>query len=144
MGSLSDYLFGHSTQAVLELVCGDESAALAVATGVTTVRMPFDAVLTGVRASVTTAPTGANLIVDINQEGNSILSTKLSIDAGEKTSETAATAAVLWTNFLGNDKEITVDVDQVGSTVAGTGLKIKLYVTRINVSTAYDLVGEPV
>ena len=51
--------------------------------------------LTAVRATLTTAPVGSTLIVDINEGGTSILSTKLSIDASEKTSTTAATAAVI-------------------------------------------------
>jgi hypothetical protein len=79
---------------------------------------------------VTTAPTGSSLIIDINEGGASILSTKLSIDAGEKTSTTAASAAVLSDTSLADDAEITVDFDQVGSTVAGTGVKIWLLGTR--------------
>ena len=92
--------------------------------------MPYAMTLTSVRASVTTAPTGSSLIIDINEGGASILSTKLSIDAGEKTSTTAASAAVLSDTSLADDAEITVDFDQVGSTVAGTGVKIWLLGTR--------------
>jgi len=84
-----------------------------------------------VRASVTTAPTGSTLIVDINESGSTIMTTnKLSIDATEKTSETAATAPGITDSALADDAEITVDIDQIGSTVAGTGLKIYLIGTR--------------
>ena len=83
--------------------------------------------LLDVRASVTTAPTGADLVVDINETGASVLdSNKLTIDAGEKTSTTAATAAVITDADLADDAEITVDIDQIGSSVAGTGLKVYL------------------
>jgi hypothetical protein len=86
--------------------------------------------LTAVRASVTTAPTDAVLTVDINEGGTTILSTKLTIDATEKTSTTAATAAVISDSALADDAEITIDIDQVGSTVAGAGLKVALIGTR--------------
>jgi hypothetical protein len=93
--------------------------------------MPFAMTLTGVRAGVSTAPTGSTVIVDINEAGTSVLSTKLSIDATEKTSTTAATAAVISDSALADDAEITIDIDQVGSTVAGTGLKVWLLGTRV-------------
>lgn len=104
----------------------DETTALAVGTGKLTYRMPCAFVLTGVRASVTTAPTGSTLIVDINEGGASILSTKLSIDATEKTSVTAAVPAVISDPNLADDAEITIDIDQIGSTIAGAGLKVTL------------------
>jgi len=71
--------------------------------------------------------------VDINNGANSALSTKLSIDATEKTSATAATAAVINASFrdFAQDAEITIDIDQIGSTVAGAGLKTILRATRL-------------
>jgi hypothetical protein len=110
----------------IAIACSDETSDLATGTAVATFRMPYAFTLTGVRASVTTAPTGATLTVDINESGTSILSTKLTIDAGEKTSTTAATAAVISDSALADDAEITIDIDQIGSTVAGAGLKVYL------------------
>ena len=115
---------------VIGVACSDETTDLATGTGVVTFRMPFAMTLTAVRASVTTAPTGSTVIVDINEGGSSVLSTKLSIDASEKTSTTAATAAVISDSALADDAEITIDIDQVGSTVAGAGLKVWLIGTR--------------
>jgi hypothetical protein len=111
---------------VLQIAVSDEATALTTGTAKVTFRMPFAMTLTGVRASVGTAPTGAALIVDINEGGTTILSTKLSIDATEKTSTTAASAAVISDSSLADDAEITIDVDQIGSTVAGAGLKVAL------------------
>jgi len=108
------------------VACSDESTALTTGTAKVTFRMPYAMTLTAVRASVTTAPTGSTLIVDINEAGSSVLSTKLSIDATEKTSTTAATAAVISDSALADDAEITIDIDQIGSTVAGAGLKVWL------------------
>ena len=64
------------------------------------------------------------MAVDINESGTTILSTKLTIDASEKTSTTAATPAVISDATLADDAEITIDIDGVGSTVAGAGLKV--------------------
>ena len=112
------------------VAASDETTALTTGTGKVTFRMPHAMTLSGVRASVTTAPTGSVLTVDINESGTSILSTKLTIDATEKTSTTAATAAVISDSSLADDAEMTIDIDGIGSTIAGAGLKITFIGTR--------------
>lgn len=112
------------------IACSDETTALTTGTAKVTFRMPAAVTLTAVRASVTTAPTGSVLTVDINEGGASILSTKLTIDVSEKTSATAATPAVISDTALADDAEITIDIDTVGSTIAGAGLKVTLIGTR--------------
>lgn len=114
----------------LVIACSDETTALTTGTAKVTFRMPYAFTLTAVRASVTTAPTGAVLTVDINEGGASILSTKLTIDASEKTSTTAATPAVISDSALADDAEITIDIDQIGSTIAGAGLKVYMIGSR--------------
>jgi len=116
---------------VLSMACSDETTDLAVATSVYTFRMPFAMTLTGVKASVNTAPTGSTITVDINESAVSVLSTKLTIDATEKTSTTATTPAVISDSNLADDSEITIDIDQVGSTITGAGLKLTLYGTTV-------------
>lgn len=108
----------------------DETSDLETGTAKLVFRMPYAMTLSAVRASVTTAPTGASLIVDINESGTTILSTALSIDATEKTSTTAATPAVISDTALADDAEITIDIDQVGSTIPGAGLKVWLVGVR--------------
>lgn len=110
----------------IQIAVSDETTDLTTGTGKVTFRMPFAMTLTAVRASVGTAPTGAALQVDINEGGVSILSTPITIDAGEKTSTTAATPPVISDTTLADDAEITIDIDQIGSTVAGKGLKVSL------------------
>lgn len=104
----------------------DEDTDLTTGTAEITFRMPYAFTLTAVRASVKTAPTGSVLTVDINESGTTILSTKITIDATEKTSTTAATAPVISDSSLADDAEMTVDIDGIGSTIAGTGLKVTL------------------
>jgi hypothetical protein len=89
-------------------------------------RMPYGFTLSDVRASVNVAPTDATIIIDINEGGSSILSTKLSIDIGELTSTTAAVPVVISDPDLADDAAMNVDIDQIGSTIAGKGLKITL------------------
>jgi hypothetical protein len=112
--------------AELVIACSDETTNLTTGTAKVTFRMPYAMTLSSVRASVNTAPTGSTLIVDINEGGSTILSTKLSIDASELTSTTAATAAVISDTALADDAEVTIDIDQIGSTIAGKGLKVVL------------------
>lgn len=113
------------------IACSDETTALTTGTAKATFRMPHAMTLTAVRASVGTAPTGSTIIVDINEGGSTIMTTnKLSIDASEKTSTTAATAAGITDASLADDAEITIDIDQVGSSTAGAGLKVWLIGTR--------------
>lgn len=104
----------------------DETTALTAGTGKVTFRMPYAMTVTEVRASLNTAQTsGTILTVDINDGGTSILSTKLTIDNGEKTSTTAATPAVISDTVLADDAEITIDIDQIGDGTA-TGLKVTI------------------
>jgi hypothetical protein len=123
-------LSGGSVPAEIGIAISDETTNLSTGTAKVTFRMPYAMTLTGVRANVNTAPTGSTVIVDINEAGSTIHSTKLSIDASEKTSQTAASAAVISDSSLANDAEITIDLDQVGSTIPGKGGKIWLIGVR--------------
>lgn len=111
---------------VVQVAASDESTPLTTGPGKVTFRMPFAMTISAVRASLTVAQTsGSILTVDINEGGTSILSTKLTIDNGESTSTTAATAAVVSDTALADDAEITIDIDQVGDGTA-KGLKVTL------------------
>lgn len=119
-----------STESLIVAV-SDESTALTTGTNKITFRMPYAFTLTEVRASLTTAgTTSGTTTVDINEAGVSILSTKLTIDFGEKTSTTAATAAVISDTALADDAEITVDIDAISGGATETGLKIYLIGNR--------------
>ena len=80
-----------------------------------------------VKLRVKNAPTGAALIIDINEAGTSLFSTRPEIDA---------TAVVEDGNHVFSDTSIakgalvTVDIDQIGSTLAGSGLTVILEVIR--------------
>ncbi len=107
----------------LIVAVGDETTAITTGSAKITFRMPFAFTLSAVRASLTTAGTTLTT-VDINEGGATILSTKLTIDANENTSETAAAAAVISDTALADDAEITIDIDGAGTSAAG--LKVTL------------------
>jgi len=126
--SIKAYVDAYKTESFI-MACSDETTALTTGTAKVTFRMPYAFTLTDVRASVTTAPTteeGTAMTVDINESGSTILSTKLTFDTGEKTTESAATAAVISDTALADDAEITIDIDSVGTDAAGAGLKVTL------------------
>jgi len=111
------------------VACSDESTAIDSTGTKLTFRMPHAMTVTAVRASLNSACSTGTFTVDINEGGSTILSTKLTVDATEKTSETAATAAVISDSALADDAEITIDVDNTGDDTA-TGLKVALIGTR--------------
>jgi hypothetical protein len=110
----------------LIVAASDETTALTTGANKVIFRMPRAITLTSVRASLTTAQaSGTIFTVDINENGTSILSTKITIDNTEKTSTTAATLPVISDSSLGDDSEISIDIDQIGNGTA-TGLKVYL------------------
>lgn len=133
-GSSGDLLRNSTLADKVVFVCPLSEGTADVTSGTSkyVFRAPFDMVLDVPKASVTTAQaSGGILTVDINVDGATILSTKLTIDNAEKSSATAATPPVLTPGgqIVGNDQEITIDVDQVG--VAGAkGLKAYIVGTR--------------
>lgn len=114
------------TESFTVALSDEATTDLATGTDIITFRMPYAFTVTDVRASCNTAPVGSTIIVDINESGVSILSTKLSIDASETTSTTAATAAVISDASIADDAEVSFDIDQVGSTTPGKGLKVTI------------------
>jgi hypothetical protein len=113
----------------LIITVSDETTAITTGTAKTTFRMPWGMTLTAVRASLTTASSSGTPTIDINDGGTTILSTKLTIDANERTSTTAATPAVISDTALADDAEITIDIDVAGTGAAG--LKVYLIGTRL-------------
>ena len=111
------------------IAVGDETTPITVGASKVTFRMPYAFNLTSVRASLTAASNTGDVVVDINEAGATILSTKLSLDATEKTSMTAAVPVVISDANLADDAEITIDIDSSGS--GAIGLKVVLIGTRV-------------
>jgi hypothetical protein len=132
IGGGDDRLVLKGIEEILIIALSDETTNLTTGTDKIIFHMPFAMTLTGVKASVSEAPTGSTIIVDINEfpSGGSkatILSTKLSIDASEMSSLSAASAAVISDAALADNATLHFDIDQIGSSNAGKGLKVTLY-----------------
>ena len=110
------------------IACSNETTTLTSGNNKVRFRMPYALTLTGVRASLSVTSSSGAPQFDINESGTSILSTKLFIDAGEGTSTTAATAAVISDTALANDAEMSIDIDSAGTGAAGC--KITLLGTK--------------
>lgn len=98
------------------LACSDLTTNLTTGTGKAYFRAPYAFTITAVRASLNTAQTAGSIFtVDINENGTTILSTKITIDNNELTSVTAATPPVISDTSLADNSIISVDIDQVGT-----------------------------
>lgn len=75
---------------------------------------PFTGTIESVLLTLKTAPTDANFIVDIKRNGTSIFSTLLSVNAGQTTSATATTPAVLSNTLITLGDLVTFSVTQIG------------------------------
>lgn len=89
--------------------------------------LPYDFEVTSIKAKVDAAPGGSSLIIDIERNNVSMLSTLITIEATERSSLTAATQPVISTSTLDDDDDITVNINSVaGITTDPTGLTITL------------------
>jgi hypothetical protein len=114
---------------VFQVACSDRSTALSTGTNVASFRAPFAFTLTAVRSMVDTASSSGLVTVDINEGGTSVLgASKLSIDANEKTSTTAATPTSISDTAIADDAELTFDIDSAGT--GAKGLLVTLIGTK--------------
>jgi hypothetical protein len=130
--TLTNKTLGTGTVIPIELMVAlsDETTDLTTGVAKVTMRAPWAFTVTGVRSSVSTASSSGLVTVDINEAGATIMTTnKLSIDATEKTSTTAATAATVTDTAIANDAELTFDIDAAGT--GAKGLKVVIYGTRV-------------
>lgn len=100
----------------------DRTTTITAGTNKTSFPMPYAFTVTAVSAYCNTAPTGL-MTIDVNEDGTSILGTKLTIDANEQGSWTAATAATITDAAIAANAIVSVDVD---STTGGTGLTVTI------------------
>ena len=111
------------------LACSDETTAISDTGTVLTFYMPYDYTVTAVRASLTTTSSSGTPTIDINDGGTTILSTKITIDAGDLLSTDSATQPVIDDPDLADEAKITIDVDVTGTDA--TGLKCYIIGYRV-------------
>jgi hypothetical protein len=120
-------VFDTTNVRVYELIpaaLSDETTELTTGTGKAAFVIPYNFTLVGVAASLTTASSSGTPTFDVNEDGVSLLGTKIVIDANELTGGsadyqgTAAGAATITDTAIAAFAKITWDID-----VAGTGAK---------------------
>jgi hypothetical protein len=126
-----DSLNQQSTELLTFFIAGAQTAAAKKSSAL----VPMSGVITDIRAYVDTAPTGAALIVDVNKNGTTVFTTQgnrptIAISGNASTTTAPDVVAV-----AAGDR-ISVDVDQIGSGVAGSDLHVTVTIrsdlVRIN------------
>lgn len=81
-----------------------------------------------VRASVGTAPTGASVIADVNVSGTTIFGTQSNRPTIVASATTSGKVTAMSVVVVPDGGTVTVDIDQVGSILAGADLTVQLEV----------------
>lgn len=106
----------------------DEVTDIAAVNNALTFHVPRSFTAAEIWAGLSTVSSSGVVTVDVNKNGVTVFSTKITVDASEETSLTALTAAVLSsTTFVKGDK-ITIDIDTAGT--GAKGLKVYFLGTR--------------
>lgn len=88
---------------------------------------PYNFTITEIIGTAKTAPTGSSIIADVNVDGSTIITTdKVEIEATEVSSLTATTQPTITDAAHSKGQRLTVDIDQIGSTIAGQDLEIQI------------------
>lgn len=109
---------------IVRIVASGTNTAIANVVGGDFV-MPYSGFFTSVGATVDTAGTTNNTVIDVLKNGTSILSTTITINSGSKTSRTATAQSIIKTPIFNIGDIITFNVTGISSTPA-KGLSIFL------------------
>jgi hypothetical protein len=107
--------------------CVAKDVEVAVESDVEWWRQPYSFVLLEVRASVFEEQSGGDIVIDILEDGLSVLdSNMLVIPAGSDTSVGHSPAPVLADIILNDNTKMTIDVVDVGTGATAKGLEVTL------------------
>lgn len=115
--------------AQVELIPLSRPGALTVAVGTLDLPLSGSYTLIDYRVRVGVAPTGASLIVDINKNDVTLFTTQGNRPTIAAAANLASTTMPNITTFVTGDY-ISIDVDQIGSTIAGSDLVVALRLRR--------------
>ena len=120
----------HTHTVTTSLTAFSMAGTLGVTTG--TQYLPVDGTytITGVRLAVGTAPTGANLIVDIKKNNVTIFTTQANRPTVTAGTTSAGPGAAPDVTSLSAGDLLSVDIAQVGSTAPGANLTVAVIVSK--------------
>lgn len=104
------------------------SGTLIVGTGKSRFYLEQTCYIVKIRASVSTAPTGADAIVDVNKNGTTVFTTQSNRPTISADGFTSGAVTNMNVTALTSGDYLTVDIDQVGSTVAGSNLVVTIWI----------------
>jgi hypothetical protein len=123
-------LAGHSHTLVFPF-CTTGTLAVTTDTTALRFRLPFAIVVTGVYATVSTCPTGADIIVDVHKDGTTLFTTQGLRPVIAATAYDSGAVDVPDVTACAADTYLTVNVDQIGSTIAGANLTVGVVGTKV-------------
>jgi len=100
-------------------------AANTVAAGKAIFRVPFACKIKAISIAVDIAPTGSSVIFDIHKNGTTLFTTQANRPAVAAAAVSASVALPDVTTLAAGDV-LTIDCDQIGSSVASTGFTIAI------------------
>jgi hypothetical protein len=84
--------------------------------------------VSGIRASVGTAPAGAPVIIDVNKNGTSLFTTQANRPTIAAAANTSGNVTIMDVTTVAPGEYLTIDIDQIGSTTAGADLTVQIEV----------------
>ena len=108
---------------------GFKEGAIAVAVGAIRLPLEFDGTIIGARAMLNTAPTGSTAIFDVHKNSTTVFTTQANRPTIAISAFDSGVAVPDVTAFLIGDY-LTVDIDQIGSTIAGSNLGFSIQLKR--------------
>lgn len=84
--------------------------------------------ISGVRASVGTAPAGASIVIDVNKNGTTIFTTQANRPTIAAAANTSGNVTNMDVTTVAAGEYLTIDIDQIGSTTAGADLTVQIEV----------------
>ena len=112
-----------ATRMLLWYIPGDAAIGTELSARIT---VPFAATITRARAYAKTAPTGANLIFDIAKNSTSIWNSTPANRVTIVATNNSGTQTSFDTTSISATDYLTVDVDQIGSTLPGSDITVSL------------------
>lgn len=109
----------------------DKDVNLEVVTGTHRVPIMFEGTsqsinVKSIRAKVGTAPTGAAIILDVHKNGTTIFTTQANRPTIAISADDSGEVTNMDVTTLAKGDSLTLDIDQIGSTIAGKDLVVTL------------------
>ena len=130
VGALSDWNATHSALPQQHVIVWSYGGGLTTGANMSAeVRAPISGTIVRADGSVKTVSSGSNIICDINLAGTSIWSTSQGNRLTISALLTTGSVQYFDTSTFGTGQYFTLDIDQVGSSVAGGNLTTALHIT---------------